>query len=87
MMIQRTLGTYKATAIELGYENGQAVANELGSVEYMSTRENKAEARAKLKAAGVPVKQGMKIVIELVEETLYRCSLEDFMTVAVKVEK
>lgn len=86
-MFTRTITTYKATAYAIKWVEGKPEADELGSAEFVGSNANKTDARAALKAAGVPCKRGTEIRIEEVESTVYGMSVEEFMQHAKPVER
>lgn len=87
MMITRTIETYKATAVKLSFQDGQPHADVLGNVEFTGTHASKADARKALKAAGVDVPRGTEVTIETVKSEVYGVDMEEFMKIAVPVER
>ena len=86
-MFTRTINTYKATAYTIKWVNGQPTADELGSAIYVGAHESKTDARAALKAAGIPVKRGMEVVIDIVDSTVWGMSVEEFMQHAQPIQR
>ena len=86
-MFTRTINTYKATAFGIKWNQGKVEATELGSATYVAAHESKTDARAALKAAGVDVKRGTEVVIELVDSTVWGMSVEEFMQHAQPIER
>lgn len=82
MKITRTLNTYEAVAVELAYEHGQAMANEIGRVRFEGTSASKAAARKAFAAAGIEVPRGCPIEFNEVCKTTYGVEVEDFMRIA-----
>lgn len=87
MMITRTIESYKATAVKLSFLDGQPHADVLGTAEFTGTHATKADARKALKAAGVDVPRGTEITIETVKSEVYGVNMDDFMQIAVPVER
>ena len=86
-MFTRTITTYKATAFAIKWVDGKPEADELGSAPFVSSNATRTEARAALKAAGVPCKRGTEIRIDEVESVVYGMSVEEFMQHARPVER
>lgn len=87
MMFTRTLTTYEANAFTIDVENGEAVTKSLGHCSYIGTHASQAEARKALKAAGVEVPRGAKVIVKELESATYGCTVEDFMSVAKVIER
>ena len=86
-MFTRTINTYKATAYTIKWVNGKPEAEELGSATFVAAHESKTDARAALKAAGVAVKRGMEVVIDVIDSTVWGMSVEEFMQHAQPIER
>lgn len=87
----RTITTFEATAykMELDKATMTAQVKELGKATFVSTNGSKTEARAALKAAGIPCPRGTEVTWEAIESTLYAMPIETFMQYAepIKTEK
>ena len=86
-MFTRTINKYKATAYAIKWNAGKVEAEEIGSAEFVAAHESKTDARAALKAAGVEVKRGTDVVIELIDSTVWGMSVETFMQHAQPVQR
>lgn len=83
MKFTRTLTTYKATAYTVDLDDSLTpTVNEIGTVEFVSTRGTATEARKAFQDNGIALKRGTKIKIVPIKETVYACSFDDFMSVA-----
>lgn len=87
MMFTRTLTTYEANAFTIDVQDGEAITKSLGHCSYIGTHASIAEARKALKAAGIEIPRGAKIIVKELESATYGCSVEEFMTVAKVIER
>lgn len=78
-MFTRTITTYEAKAYTIKWADGNPIADELGKAQFVSSNATRTEARAALKAAGVPIKRGTEIVVNELEQVVYGMSVEEFM--------
>lgn len=81
-MFTRSVIKYNAIAYAEEWKDGIGRRVEIGRTEYVAASTTPTEARAALKAAGVPVKRGTHIEVIEVEKTLYGMTVEDFMSYA-----
>lgn len=81
-MFTRSVIKYNAIAYAEEWKDGIGRRVEIGRTEYVAASTTPTEARAALKAAGVPVKRGTHIEVVEVEKTLYGMTVEDFMAYA-----
>ena len=88
-MFTRTITTFEATAFVPKWDMAKGVGKleEVGRAQYVAASTNNTEARAALKAAGVPVKKGMQIRIEKVSEEVYGMTIEQFMAHAQLIDR
>ena len=86
-MFTRTITTYKATAYTIKWVNGKPEADKLGEAKFSASNASKTEARAALKAAGVPCPRGTEIRIDEIESVVYGMSVDEFMQHAYPVER
>ena len=86
-MFTRTINTYEATAyaVEVDKTTKQAAVKTLGTAQFISTNGSATEARAALKAAGVPVKRGTLVEYEVIESVKYGMPVELFMQYATPI--
>ena len=87
MMFTRTITTFEAKAYRLFLEDGTPKVEELGKAVFMGTAANRTDARKALADAGYAIPKGATIEITPVEEVVYGCTIEDFMSVAHPVER
>lgn len=86
MKITRTFTTFKAVAYAVELDDSLSPkVEEIGAVKFISTRGTATEARKAFQENGVTLKRGTKLKIMPIEETVYACSFEDFMSVALPV--
>ena len=86
MKFTRTLTTFEAEAYDVSIDdNMQPKVEEIGRVEYASTRASSTEARKVFQDNGIVLKRGTKINIRPIKETVYACSLEDFLSIATPI--
>lgn len=81
-MFTRSVITYNAIAYAEEWKDGIGRRVEIGRTEYVAASTTPTEARAALKAAGVPVKRGTHVEIVEVGKTLYGMTVEEFMAYA-----
>lgn len=80
MVITRTLTKFKATAVELKFENGEAVSNVLGVAEFFGTRPDKTGARKAIAdKIGKTLPKGCHLSIEDEGQLVYGMQIEEFM--------
>lgn len=86
-MFTRTVSTYKVTAYKLSMEDGVPTSEPLGTAEYVGTSVSKTQARKALSYAGYIIPKGAHIEVEKVNEAVYGCTVEEFLSVAHLVER
>ena len=88
-MFTRTITTFEAVAFVPKWDMAKGVGKleEVGRTQYVGASTNNTEARAALKAAGVPVRKGMQIRIEKVAEEVYGMTVEQFMAHAQLIDR
>lgn len=88
-MFTRTISTFEVTAYEPKWDmdKGTGKLLEVGRCEYVAASTTPTEARAALKAAGVPVRKGMQVKIEKIAEKTYGMTVDEFMAHAHIIEK
>ena len=86
-MITRRIKEFEVKAIRLGYNDGKASSEVLGTVVMFATRFSEGQARKALKDAGVPVTRGNIIVHNEISERVYSATDEEFMSLAHPVEE
>lgn len=86
--ITRTVIQSKAWAwvVDGVKEDGTPNVTKTAEVEFTSTQPNQLQAFRALKGAGIKVRKDM-CQYTIVSETVYACSLEQFLTVAVPVQR
>ena len=88
-MFTRTITTFAAIAYEAKWDmdKGTGKLVEVGRCEYVAASTTPTEARAALKAAGVPVRKGMQVKIGKIAEQTYGMTVDEFMQHAHIIEK
>lgn len=81
-MFTRSITKYAAIAYAEEWKDGIGRRVEVGRAEYVAASTTPTEARAALKAAGVPVKRGTHVEVVELERTLYGMTVEEFMAYA-----
>lgn len=85
-MFTRTINTYHASAYSLELVGGQPTAKLIGEAEYQATTPSAAAARRALKQAGVDVPRGAQIVSEVTDSATFACSIDEFLSIAHRVD-
>lgn len=86
-MITRTIKTWEAKAVALGLDAaGEPVADVLGIVQFQGNKGSRTEARAAFAAQGIMLPKGINISIVCVSEDTYGCEIDEFMSVARKLD-
>ena len=86
MKFTRTMTTFRATAYKLHIKDGAPALDNLGSVEFTSTRADKTMARKAFAEIGNPIPKGCEVEIVPVAETVYGMDLEKFIEMAQVIE-
>lgn len=86
MKFTRTMTTFRATAYKLYIKDGAPALDNLGSVEFTSTRADKTMARKAFAEVGNPIPKGCEIEIVPIAETVYGMDLDKFIEMAQVIE-
>ena len=85
-MFTRTISTYHVEAFTLSLVDGAPTPSKIGEVDYQATTQSDAAARRALKQSGVDVPRGATLVTTPVDSATYACSMEEFLSIAHRVD-
>lgn len=83
MKVTRTITTFSVKAVRPDFAT--MTFNVIGECECVATHMTKTIARKALIERGINVPRGTEVTFDKTTETLYACSLEDFLKIAVPV--
>ena len=83
MKVTRTITTFSIKAVRPDFTT--MTFNVIGECDCVATHMTKTIARKALIEHGINVPRGTEVTFEKKSETLYACSLEDFLKIAVPV--
>ena len=89
MLFTRTITTYEATAYNtvLDTETMQASVEKIATVHFKGTSPSKTDARKAFQEQGYTIPRGTEIVMKVVKDEKYACTLEEFLEVAQKIDE
>lgn len=85
--MQRVITTYRATAYKVDTTSVPPTFEPYATVEYAATGTSETAARKALRSAGHDVPKGTYVTVAEVGTHTYECSLDEFLSVAHRIEQ
>ena len=85
--MQRVITTYRATAYKVDKSTIIPTFEPYATVEYAATGTSETAARKALRNAGYEVPKGTYVTVSEVGTDTYECSLDEFLSVAHRIEQ